>query len=579
MISARRIRTIALGLLLPLGACGNGFVRSADLQGAGFAAASGQPAPWGQSLSGNYLAGRHADRSFDLGGAADYLGSVLAQDPGNLTLRQRVFLLRLSDGRFDESLKDAKALVEARAGLPVATLRLAVEALRKGNVARARELVGSLEPNRYQAFMRPVGLAWLALAGGKGIDAALAELEPLAADPGFGLLDQLHRGLLNEVAGRPEEARAAFEAVLQRDPTPSLRIAQILGDFFERHGPAERAKALYEAYRQESGRAGLLLPASGERPRKPLIADAKDGFAEAIFDLAGALYEGRDVALALVYARLAQALAPDNAMIALMIGEILESEDRYADAFKVYGRIDTASPFARAAALRMAHTLDEQDMTDKAVASLRALADANPADPEPLVALGHILRTHERFEEAAAAYDEALQRIGQPEPRHWRLLYTRGIALERSGRWERAEADLKKALEFEPEQPYVLNYLGYSWIEHGRNLEQAEKFIRRAVELRPNDGFIADSLGWVFYRTGRYEEAVEQLERAVALEPGDPVINEHLGDAYWKVGRRNEARFQWAHALAMSPEEKRLPEIRAKLQCGLGGCQARAGGT
>ncbi len=124
----------------------------------------------------------------------------------------------------------------------------------------------------------------------------------------------------------------------------------------------------------------------------------------------------------------------------------------------------------------------------------------------------------------------------------------------------------------------MLNYLGYSWVDRGENLAEAEKLIARAVELRPNDGFIADSLGWVYYRTGRYAEAVEQLERAVSLEPGDPVINEHLGDAYWKVGRLNEARFQWSHALRMDPEKKRLPDLQTKVQCGLGGCQAKAGG-
>lgn len=319
-----------------------------------------------------------------------------------------------------------------------------------------------------------------------------------------------------------------------------------------------------------------MLPTQEGTPA-PLIADARDGFAEAIFDLAGALYEDRDVSIALIYGRMAQALRPKDAMVALLIGEVLESEDRHAEALAVYGNIDPGSPFGRAAALRMAQTLDEQDDTEKAVVSLRTLAADNPRDPEPLIALGHILRARERFPEAVTAYNDAIARIPVLQPRNWGLLYARGIALERSGQWSLAEADLKKALEFEPDQPYVLNYLGYSWVDQGVNIAEAEKLVQRAVELRPNDGFIVDSLGWVHYRSGNFEKAVELLERAVSLEPGDPVLNEHLGDAYWKTGRRNEARFQWSHALQLNPDQKNVAELQTKVQCGLG-CQAKAEG-
>ena len=577
MSLVRRTLLLSLGLLAPLAACGNDFVRSADLNGGGFAAATTPPAPWGRSLAGNYLAGRQAERSFDFGEAAERLTVALTRDPGNQPLRQRVFVLQLSDGRFEDSLRNARTLAQAGAGSPLVTTRLAVEAVRAGDFGRAKELIASLEPNRYQAFLRPAGLAWLRLADGEGPEAALAALESLAPEPGFPALYLLHKALLNDVAGRVDAAREAFQALLDRDPTPSLRILQLTGNFFERRGNPERARQLYEAYRQEGARSSVLLPTGQQGAPAPLVANAKAGFAEAIFDLAGALYEDRDVAIALVYARLAQALRPDDAMVALLIGEILEAEDRHSEALKVYGAIDPASPFGRAAALRMAQTLNEQDDTEKAVASLRALAAANADDPEPLIALGHILRSRERFEEAAAAYDQAVARIPELQQRHWSLLYARGIALERSNQWPRAEADLKKALEFEPDQPYVLNYLGYSWVDQGINLAEAEKLVQRAVDLRPNDGFIVDSLGWVYYRTGNYPKAVELLERAVSLEPGDPVLNDHLGDAYWQTGRRTEARFQWSHALQLNPDKKNIAELQAKVQCGLG-CQAKAGG-
>ena len=155
------------------------------------------------------------------------------------------------------------------------------------------------------------------------------------------------------------------------------------------------------------------------------------------------------------------------------------------------------------------------------------------------------------------------------ERRHWSLLYSRGIALERSKQWARAETDFIKALELEPEQPYVLNYLGYSWVDQGIHLERATGMIEKAVELRPRDGFIVDSLGWAYFRIGDYGGAVRELERAVELRPQDPVINDHLGDAYWMVGRRLEARFQWRRALALEPEADVAGTITNKLEDGL----------
>ena len=229
----------------------------------------------------------------------------------------------------------------------------------------------------------------------------------------------------------------------------------------------------------------------------------------------------------------------------------------------------TTRRFASTANLTVAHALNRLERTDEAIDLLTEMSTNAGDDPGPDIALGDILRRHERWDEAVAAYDRAFERIGTPEQRHWQLFYTRGIVLERSKQWDRAEADFLQALEFEPDQPLVLNYLGYSWVEQGRNLERALEMIKTAVAKRPHDGYITDSLGWVYYRLGRYDEAVPELERAVELRPEDPVINDHLGDAYWKVGRRLEATFQWNRALGLDPEPDLLEIIERKLKDGL----------
>ncbi|MEL7174557.1 MAG: tetratricopeptide repeat protein, partial [Pseudomonadota bacterium] len=203
------------------------------------------------------------------------------------------------------------------------------------------------------------------------------------------------------------------------------------------------------------------------------------------------------------------------------------------------------------------------------VIAMREVTARFPRSVEAQLALGDILRRERRFAEASVAYDAAIQLTDPIEPRHWVLFYQRGITYERSDQWEKAEADFLQALEMEPDQPQVLNYLGYSWVELRMNIDRAKEMIETAVAKRPDDGYIVDSLGWVLFRLGDFEEAVRHLERAVELRPVDPVINDHFGDALWMVGRRTEARFQWRRALSFEPEEEEEVRIRAKLSRGL----------
>jgi Flp pilus assembly protein TadD len=183
--------------------------------------------------------------------------------------------------------------------------------------------------------------------------------------------------------------------------------------------------------------------------------------------------------------------------------------------------------------------------------------------------MGDLLRRDEKFIDAIAAYDKAVEIYGKDGEKNWALFYTRGIALERAKQWDRAEADFKRALEINPEHPDVLNYLGYSWLDRGENLAEARSLIELAYAKSPDNGYIVDSLGWAMYLAGDYQGAVEKLERAVELRPGDATLNDHLGDAYWKVGRRNEARFQWSHALTLDPDDKQKISLKTKLEQGL----------
>jgi Flp pilus assembly protein TadD len=238
-------------------------------------------------------------------------------------------------------------------------------------------------------------------------------------------------------------------------------------------------------------------------------------------------------------------------------------------AIRMYERVPASSPLRRNADIQLATNLDTLDRTDEAKQRLNKLIAENGSDQEAIMALGNILRARKAFNECATVYSKGIANIANPERPHWLIFYFRGICFERDKKWDLAEADLKQALKLFPDQPHVLNYLGYSWIDQGNNLDEGMKMIRRAVEQRPDDGYIVDSLGWAYYRIGNFEEAVKHLERAVELKPEDPTINDHLGDAYWKTGRQLEANFQWSHARDLKPEPEELVKIKQKLSSGL----------
>jgi tetratricopeptide (TPR) repeat protein len=301
----------------------------------------------------------------------------------------------------------------------------------------------------------------------------------------------------------------------------------------------------------------------------PLVSTAQAGAAEALYGLGASLGRRGGEDLGLVYLQLALYLAPNHPLALLSLADLYESLKKPELAIKAYERIPAASPLHRNAAIQMATDLDALDRGEEAEKHLQALVKEFPDDLEAIMALGNVQRGHKKFADCAATYSKAVDALGTPQKANWVLFYFRGICYERSHEWPKAEADLKKALQLFPDQPQVLNYLGYSWIDQGAHLDDGMAMIKKAVAQRPDDGYIVDSLGWAYYKIGNYDEAVKQLERAIELKPEDPTINDHLGDAYWRVGRTLEARFQWAHARDMKPDPDDLPKILEKLKSGL----------
>ncbi len=301
----------------------------------------------------------------------------------------------------------------------------------------------------------------------------------------------------------------------------------------------------------------------------PLVSSPQEGAAEMLYGIGAALGRRGGDDPGLIYLQLALYLAPNHSMALLSIAELYEQLKKQQLAIKAYEQIPQDSPLRRNAEILLAADLDALDRPEEAKKRLEKLIAEKPTDLEAIMVLGNILRVRKQYAECAKVYDRGIATITNPERQHWSIYYLRGMCYERDKQWTKAEPDLQMALRLYPDNPDVLNYLGYSWIDQGANLDEGMRMIRRAVEQRPEDGYIVDSLGWAYYRIGNYEEAMKNLEKAVEYKPFDPTINDHLGDVYWRLGRTLEAMFQWSHARDLKPEPEELVKIQEKLKSGL----------
>ncbi len=530
------------------------------------------------TLSGLYLAAKHADRINDIGFAADFYLEALAADPDDPVLVEQALPSLVASGRIDEAIALAEQQLAGDGESRLANLVLGVDKLRSREYAAASGHFTDARSGTIAGLVADLLVAWTHQGTGD-TTAALKTIDEIAGQDWYISFTQFHAGAIAEVGGLDDESRSRFKAAYEADEKV-LRVAQAYAVAVARTGDLDAAIAVYgpvlervpdhPLIRRDLARlkAGVKLP--------PLIANPQEGAAHVLYDLGSAIGRDGGEELSAIYLQLALHLHPKSELANFSLAGLFERLGHHEKAIEVYGQIDETSPLRRNADIQIGLNLDALENYEEADARLAAVVDADPAALDAVIAFGDMLRGRKMFAEAADTYTRGVATIAEPEQKHWQLFYFRGICYERTKRWELAEADFKTALKLKPDQPLVLNYLGYSWVDQGLNYDEALGMIEKAVELRPDDGYIVDSLGWVYYKLGRYEDAVRELERAVTLRPDDPLINDHLGDAYWRAGRRLEARFQWTHARDLKPEPQDLPRILKKLEVGLDAAEDEA---
>jgi tetratricopeptide (TPR) repeat protein len=557
----------------PAGLNRPGSTAVADAEGnVGIQGTTITPDAW--TVTGAYLAGLTAFDARDMGTAADLLTIALGDELKDPTLAQKTLFALLSDSRIADAVAMAKRMHDAGFKSALISVALIQDQVRAGKFDAALATARELPDDRLMSVTGPMLRAWLAL-GASGQQAALDELKALEAIDGADMLHQVQTALIYDYEGDDKKAVDALQKAIASAVQMPAQLAEIYVKLMLRQGKPEAAREMVERFRdQAQGRgedvaSAMLRQIEAGKRNGPVIAGVKEGMAIAYGEIAMELMADDFNGDALWMTQLALDLDPKLDIARVALGDLYRQIKRWDAAIAAYSQVQRDSIYHRPAQLSIAECYRLQEKNSDAEAMLRKVIDEDTKDISAAQQLGQLLRSTKDFKGAAKAYSVAIDRLGTPEPEDWQLFYYRGIAYERAKDWAPAEKDFLKALELSPDEPFVLNYLAYTWVERRERLDQALPMLEKAVKARPDEGFIVDSLGWAHYMLGHYDDAVKHLEQAVQLAPTDPVLNDHLGDAYWKVGRKNEARFQWSRAISFKPEEALLPAIEKKLENGM----------
>jgi Flp pilus assembly protein TadD len=520
------------------------------------------------SLYGLYLAGQAALSEGHGEEAAGYFAQAARRDSGAGAIKARAFAAALISGDVRQAASLAPGPADGAPGEEqLGRFTRAIEALAEGDGRTAETLLTSAPLAPPHDSAAKLVLPWAAAAAGDWKTALT--LPDAGGDQLIAQISLLNQAMLFDKHGQTRQSDQAFQKLLAESDGAGI-YTTAYGEFLERHGHTPAAIGRYQDALKAGSTSTLVQEAlaraqAGKPP--PAAPSFAEGAGAALLAPAALLLAEKQPALGLDYLRLVLRLDPKRDEAWLLVGDTLTAAGEIDGAREAYARPAPGSPDYVDARARLIASYDQPSDAPLELQLAQETAKAAPDDPEAIELLADALRINDRYAESAQVLNRL---IDAPDAKpSWNLYYMRGVALDQAGDWPGAERDLKSALALSPDEPEVLNYLGYSWIDRGENLKSAKSMVERAVAAKPDSGAIVDSLGWAYYRLGLYAQAVEQLERATELEPADPDINDHLGDAYWRAGRHLEARFQWEQVLSLQPSDKLRAQVEAKLKSGL----------
>ncbi|GAA5103341.1 tetratricopeptide repeat protein [Bartonella jaculi] len=528
------------------------------------------------SFTGAYLAGRVANHENKTDLAINYFKQALAYKPDNIETQIELLEAMLFSGAFEDAVKQARKLKEKDIITPFVSLTLSIKSLIQKDYNNAKLL---LQLKTLPAPNNPIPElihAWATFGSGQQSQ-AIADLEKKQGPAWYDFFIRYHLALMCDLAGRKQDAKKYFTQALNNKqgiliaPSTYERIIIAYASFQLRHKMRKHAiETLKHGEQMLLNRE--ILKNIREKVEKgtsleKTVKTPQQGAGEVLYNFGTALNHKNSGRIARIFQQLSLALYPQNDATLFQLANISAKLNDHNQAIKLYRALSPSSPYYRVGQLRLTFILANNNNYNEAIKLLTALKKKFPNDRHILITLAAFYMQDNKFVEATKTLDRAIAQITNFQQEDWKLFYQRGIAFERLDQWTKAELDLRKALEFFPDQPDILNYLGYSLVERNQKLEESLHMLQKASALQSQNSHILDSLGWAYYKLKQYNKAVQILEAAVKLQPEDPTLNDHLGDAYWQVGRKREAIFQWNHAI--DGEAKNSKKIQEKLKFGL----------
>lgn len=521
------------------------------------------------TLSGSFLSGQFAQNRSDWESASDYFAKILDASPAESDIQRRLMALQMGSGHYDQALliADKVAKSETNKDKALASLLLSLASFKAGKFDDSLKTISDFQTDALGVAILPLIKTWAEAGQGK------TDISKLKDSPSL-----VYQAVLVSAYTKDKTALAqlATSYDFTKTPTPISRLEDI-ALIFAHYGETEEAKSIYAALKSGvPDRAAFYdtrvkeIDTNTLPPLPQQLSSPQVGLSDAIYDMAQILSNGYQDS-ARLFAHMSLYLNPANAMTYELLAQIAADNKLYTEATEYLSRIDTSGDADRKIQVerQIAQLQVLAGQPNEAIRILGELVDKQK-NIDAQIQIGDIHRNQDDFESALKAYNEAYDLLGNTiTAKYWDLSFARGMVNERLKNWAQAEKDLQTALLFEPDQPYVLNYLGYSWADQGINLDKAAEMIEKAARLKPDDGAIIDSLGWIYFRMGQYNKAVATLEKAIQLAPTEPEINDHLGDAYWNVGRKSEAQFQWKRAASFAKDAVMISKIQAKIDNGL----------
>ncbi len=378
----------------------------------------------------------------------------------------------------------------------------------------------------------------------------------------------LHKGMRLLVEGKKKEA-TKFLTKVDEQNFSSTRIKELLLYSFLKLNQKNKAEKVFN---------DMSLKDLNLKPYKIShflnndyllnpIKTQKDGLAEILYNISSWYYQKNLFKYSIFFGKLSLRVRPNFNAMKLLLVNALEEIGYEKLAFELISNINQRNLYFMKF-IKLKNSLQENSLSEnQLIYDLKDLSETFPKNWQITLLLADKLRSQKKFKESIELYSYVIE--NELVENKFAILYSRGIAYERLNEWNKAEKDLTDALEINPNDPYVLNYLAYSWLDRNQNLDRALNLLKKAVELEPNDGYIIDSLGWAFYLTGVIDKSIFYLEKAVSIMPNDATLNDHLGDAYWKSGRKQEANSQWKRVLIIDPNFKNKEKILEKLELGI----------